>query len=164
MSIARINLGGKKLEGDALVNDVRSGKTFMNADGGPLTGAMDLVNLTAGNIKDGVTIDGILGTLEPAQFYTRTYTGSFGTGNYSGNMSLPFIPKVLYGYLNANDSYNGLSFTKYPSGYNYIAGGKIEFKNQSNSSAFSFTETTFKMYNGTGQDLSNNTITIIAIG
>lgn len=49
--------------GNAVAGDVRSGKTFSNAVGNGIAGTLDLSNLIPGNIKQGVTIDGVAGAL-----------------------------------------------------------------------------------------------------
>jgi len=55
--------GSLALSGDAVVADVVSGKTFYKDDAKTkLTGTKNLTNLTAENVKTGVTIDNITGT------------------------------------------------------------------------------------------------------
>lgn len=57
--------GTLALTGNAAVGDVLSGKTFYNTDpNSKNTGTMDLSNLSAGNIKNGVIINGITGTYQ----------------------------------------------------------------------------------------------------
>lgn len=50
-------------EGDAVAGDVLAGKKFSNDNDTGLAGTLDLSNLTANNIKKGVNINGITGTL-----------------------------------------------------------------------------------------------------
>ena len=58
--------GGVTLTGNAGVGDTRLNKTFYNTDAKTkLTGTLNLSNVTAGNIKKDVVIDGVTGTLEP---------------------------------------------------------------------------------------------------
>lgn len=52
--------------GDAVANDVRTGKTF-GTENGLLQGGLDLSQLIPSNIREGVTIDGVLGTLTPGK-------------------------------------------------------------------------------------------------
>lgn len=54
-------LQGKGGGGDAVSNQVLSGKKFTN-DSGPQTGTLDLSNLVSGNIKAGVNINGVQGS------------------------------------------------------------------------------------------------------
>jgi hypothetical protein len=51
--------------GTAVAGDVRSGKTFSNSIGNGIAGTLNLSNLIPGNIRQGVTIDGVAGNVVP---------------------------------------------------------------------------------------------------
>jgi len=51
---------GLKASGTAVVGDVRSGETFINVDGEQV-GGLDLSEVISTNIREGITIDGVLG-------------------------------------------------------------------------------------------------------
>ncbi|WP_059043929.1 hypothetical protein [Paenibacillus rubinfantis] len=57
---------GSGVEGDATANDLRLGKTATVGSGDVITGTLDLTNLLPSNIKKDISIDGVVGTLEPS--------------------------------------------------------------------------------------------------
>lgn len=57
--ICRLPQGGK-IEGDAVSSDIRLNKTATTPLG-VIQGSLDLTNLTSGNLRAGVTIDGVTG-------------------------------------------------------------------------------------------------------
>ncbi|AZK48503.1 phage tail protein [Paenibacillus lentus] len=111
-----------KASGNAVPADVLSGRTFSNAGGNNLTGTipnwgaggtvtpgtanqtkaagyynsgitvLGNANLLPANIKSGVDIFGVLGTLEPKLYYE--YTVNRINPNVSSTLELPFTPKI----------------------------------------------------------------------
>ncbi|MGE8037823.1 hypothetical protein [Lysinibacillus sp. NPDC093692] len=72
-------LQGEGGSGNAVANDIRKGKTA-TSDIGDITGSLDLSQLTAGNIRKGVTIDGVQGTVVPlgaGDFYVYKYPAAY---------------------------------------------------------------------------------------
>ncbi|MEK4173375.1 hypothetical protein MHI22_18200 [Lysinibacillus sp. FSL L8-0312] len=104
-------LQGEGGSGNAVANDIRKGKTA-TVDNGDITGTLDLSQLIPGNIKNGVTIDGVTGNLigSPTPSvgdaavvasvgYTVQYTSDFKKikeiiCNFSGRVRITFD---LYG-------------------------------------------------------------------
>ncbi len=79
--------GGETLTGDMVAGDLLAGKTgYSNDPLTKITGTKDLSNLSAGNIKSGVVIAGITGTLPDG-------TGKVGYAN--GNVNPASIGNVL---------------------------------------------------------------------
>lgn len=76
-------LQGKGGGGNATTNDLLLGKTA-TVDSGQITGTMDLSNLQSQNIKDGVNVAGIIGTLEEKQDFTA-YLAYAASGAYAIN-------------------------------------------------------------------------------
>lgn len=81
--------------GNVTANDVRSTKTFGTEDG-VIQGTLNLSNLLAGNVKKGINIGGVLGTLDIASL-----------GGYSYASGSTISSGELYNELRVN----GLSFT-----------------------------------------------------
>lgn len=75
--------------GTAVASDVVKGKTFINSTGSTVTGTKDLTNLVAGNIKSGVTIGGVTGTLQEGG---RVYSGTFTVPANSTTATITGLP------------------------------------------------------------------------
>lgn len=85
--------------GTATASDVRKAKTF-GTENGVQQGTLDLANLVSGNLKKGVTIDGITGTLDVAALGGKKYSSGTGITDFSNGSfsiaSLTFTPSVIY--------------------------------------------------------------------
>lgn len=85
--------------GTATASDVRKTKTF-GTENGVQQGTLDLANLVSSNLKKGVTIDGITGTLDVASLGGKKYSSGTGITNFSNGSfsitSLTFTPSVIY--------------------------------------------------------------------
>jgi hypothetical protein len=88
--------------GDASPSDVLAGKTFSNDDGEQV-GTKDLSNLVASNVKDGVNISGVVGTLPDGTGKMKYAHGVVtyrivGTYNFSFtiNTDIDFSPSQVF--------------------------------------------------------------------
>lgn len=84
-------------EGNALAEYVLAGKTFSNDDDTGIVGTMDLNNLIPSNIRQGVNINNVIGTLEPLRIFTMqvTKTYHYSGHNYTIRVNTPFRPKFI---------------------------------------------------------------------
>lgn len=85
--------------GNVTAADVRSTKTF-GTENGVVQGTLNLNNLLAGNIKKGINIGGILGTLDIASLGGCNYASgsTVTTGKYYSELrvnGLSFMPKFI---------------------------------------------------------------------
>jgi hypothetical protein len=88
--------GGVVLTGDAAIGDVRLNKTFYNTDAKTkATGTLDLTNLVAGNLKSGITIDGVAGTLIPKQVASGSVSVSPTESRAQSISGLSFTPDFV---------------------------------------------------------------------
>ena len=83
--------------GTAVAGDVRSTKTI-GTDNGVIQGTLDLSNLTAENIKAGVTIDGVAGSIIPAN------PPIAGTGTAFNNSTLVTKPPTSTVFVKAKET------------------------------------------------------------
>ncbi|QUI25510.1 hypothetical protein HZI73_25865 [Vallitalea pronyensis] len=90
-------------EGNAVAGDVLAGKTFSNDDDTGVVGSMDLSNLISSNIKQGIDINGVVGSLIEGR---RSATGS---KNITTNSTL----HTIYG-LSFRPSVVLIALTEYP--------------------------------------------------
>ncbi len=95
---------GKGGGGNALIGDLRLGKTA-TVDSGQITGALDLSNLLSQNILNGVSIDGVAGSVIAGK---RRVIGSIPSGFVINNtdtfvVNLGFTPN----YIILNSNYAG---------------------------------------------------------
>ncbi|GMQ60342.1 hypothetical protein AN1V17_47420 [Vallitalea sediminicola] len=84
-------------EGNALAEHVLAGRTFSNDDDNDIVGIMNLSNLIPSNIRNGVNINGIIGTIEPIRIFTKqtTQTYSYTGRHLTIRVDTPFKPKVI---------------------------------------------------------------------
>ncbi|WP_342550464.1 hypothetical protein MKX57_17375 [Lysinibacillus sp. FSL M8-0216] len=148
-------LQGEGGAGNAQPSDVRKGKTA-TVDNGDITGTLDLSQLIPGNIKNGVTIDGVTGNLigSPTPSvgdaavvasvgYTVQYTSDFKKikeiiCNFSGRVRITFD---LYG------SGTGKGY-EHVYGQIYINGVPKGITRDNNSSSGTFYSEDFDINNG----------------
>lgn len=82
--------------GNVTAADVRSTKTF-GTENGVTQGTLDLSKLIASNIKSGVTIDGVSGTVDIASLGgKRTKEGVQAVTSNSFALNIGFLPSVFY--------------------------------------------------------------------
>lgn len=123
-----------KATGNATAADVLAGKTFSNASGNNLTGSMPNrgaggtvtpgtanqtkdagyysspitilgdADLVPGNIKSGVNLFGVLGTLEPKQYYYTRLPNL--TQRSWQQFTVPFTPSILLAYVTSEPDFN----------------------------------------------------------
>lgn len=127
-TFGRIYLTNGLNTGDAtaLLTDIRQGKSAY-AKGEKVVGTLDLSNLTAENLKNNVTIDGVTGTLQPKVYATGSLSSVPCTGNVEYRyFTLPFSALILilsvvgevnydgwYAYNKSLIQYGGLKFVHY---------------------------------------------------
>lgn len=98
--------------GTVTANDVRNTKTF-GTENGIVQGGLDLSKLIASNIRKGISIDGILGTLDIASLGGKnfatgtTVSDSNSLINFTG---LSFTPTFVFGWMSETDTLNNLRF------------------------------------------------------
>lgn len=140
--------------GTALASDVRKTKT-LGTENGVVQGTLDLSNLIAGNVKKGISIDGVIGTLDIASLGGKNYASgallssvankTFGFSMSSGKTVYPYIsvnsltfkPTVIIALsFTEGVNYNTVSMTVFrlkSDGYYSDVASVVEFNSSSGS-------------------------------
>ena len=127
--------------GNAQPSDVRLNRTFSNIDDVDLVGTLDLSLLVPENLKEGIVVDGVVGTFK-AHATGTTWVGAYGTVG----VTLGWSPNVIC----FEGRSSGLA-TDYGVGYIEPIGGVFRQHNVNNQGQISsITATGFTIYNGAG--------------